>query len=65
MLLPREVVDAPPLQDFKARLDGMLGSQTQWLATLSMACVFYDTMILHVFAFIHMHTYECRTYTHI
>jgi len=31
--LPREAVDAPSLQAFKARLDGVLGSLICWLAT--------------------------------
>ena len=35
--LPREVVDAPPVEEFKARLDVALGSLVWWLATLSMA----------------------------
>ena len=33
--LPREVVDAPSLEAFKARLDVALGSLVWWLATLS------------------------------
>ena len=32
--LPKEVVDAPSLEAFKARLDVALGSLVQWLATL-------------------------------
>jgi len=32
--LPREVVDAPSLGAFKARLDVALGSLVWWLATL-------------------------------
>jgi len=35
--LPREVVDAPSLQALKARLDGVLGSLSWWVGTLSMA----------------------------
>jgi len=35
--LPKEVVDAPSLEAFKARLDVALGSLVQWLATLSIA----------------------------
>ena len=32
--LPEEVVDAPSLEAFKARLDVALGSLVWWLATL-------------------------------
>jgi len=32
--LPKDVVDAPLLKAFKARLDVSPGSQVQWLATL-------------------------------
>ena len=35
--LPREVVDAPSLEAFKARLDVALGSLVWWLATLHIA----------------------------
>ena len=35
--LPREVVDAPSLEAFKARLDVALGSPVSWLATLHIA----------------------------
>jgi len=35
--LPKEVVDAPSLAAFKARLDVALGSQVYWLSTLPMA----------------------------
>jgi len=35
--LPKEVVDAPSLQAFKARLDVALGSLVWWLVTLQMA----------------------------
>ena len=35
--LPKEVVDAPSLEAFKARLDGALGSLGCWLATLHIA----------------------------
>ena len=35
--LPKEVVDAPSLEAFKARLDVALGSLVQWLATLPIA----------------------------
>ena len=34
--LPREAVDAPSLEAFKARLDGALGSLTYWVAALRM-----------------------------
>ena len=56
--LPKEVVDAPSLEAFKARLDVALGSLVWWLVTLHIAgglklddhCVpfqprpFYDSM---------------------
>jgi len=35
--LPREVVDAPSLEAFKARLDVALGSLVWWLVTLHTA----------------------------
>ena len=35
--LPKEAVDAPSLQAFKARLDVVLGSLVWWLATLHIA----------------------------
>jgi len=35
--LTREVVDAPSLEAFKARLDVALGSLVWWLATLHIA----------------------------
>ena len=35
--LPKEVVDTPSLEAFKARLDVTLGSLVLWLATLPMA----------------------------
>ena len=35
--LPKEVVDAPSLEAFKARLDAALGSLVWWLATLHVA----------------------------
>ena len=58
--LPKEVVDVPSLEAFKARLDVALGSLVWWLATLHIAgglklddhCgtfqprPFYDSMIL-------------------
>ena len=37
--LPKEVVDAPSLEAFKARLDVALGSLVWWLATLHIAGV--------------------------
>ena len=37
--LPREVVNAPSLEAFKARLNGILGSLIWWLTTLPMAGV--------------------------
>ena len=35
--LPKEAVDAPSLETFKARLDVALGSLVWWLATLPVA----------------------------
>ena len=35
--LPKEAVDAPSLEAFKARLDVALGSLVRWLATLHIA----------------------------
>ena len=35
--LPKEVVDAPSLEAFKARLDVALGSPVWWLVTLHIA----------------------------
>ena len=35
--LPREVVDAPSLEVFKAQLDGALGSLSWWVADLPVA----------------------------
>ena len=35
--LPKEVVDAPSLEAFKARLDVALGSLVWWLVTLHTA----------------------------
>jgi len=35
--LPKEVVDAPSLEAFKARLDVALGNLVWWLATLHIA----------------------------
>ena len=35
--LPKEIVDAPSLEAFKARLDVALGSLVWWLATLHVA----------------------------
>ena len=57
--LPKEVVDAPSLETFRARLDVALGSLVWWLETLHIAVVlklddhrgpfqprpFYDSMI--------------------
>jgi len=58
-MLPKEVVDAPSLEAFKARLNVALGSLVWWLATLRIAAglkldehcglfqprPFYDSMI--------------------
>ena len=63
--LPKEVVDAPSLEAFKARLDVALGSLVWWLVTLHIAggsklndhCgpfqprPLYDSMIDHFFLY--------------
>ena len=63
--LPKEAVDAPSLQAFKARLDVALGSLVCWLVTLHIAgglklddhCgpfqprTFYDSMIIMMIIF--------------
>jgi len=68
--LPREVVDAPSLEAFKARLDVALGSLVCWLATLHIAggfkpddhCgplqprPFYDSMIISLCFFFRVAT---------
>ena len=36
-MLPREVVDAPSLEVFKARLDGALSNLVEWKVFLPMA----------------------------
>ena len=60
--MPKEVVDAPSLEAFKARLDVALGSLVWWLVTLPVVrrlkfndhCgpfqprPFYDSMINHI-----------------
>ena len=60
--LPKEIVDTPSLEAFKARLDVALGSLVWWLATLHIAgglklndhCApfqprpFYDSVILFI-----------------
>ena len=38
--LPKEAVDAPSLQAFKARLDVALGSLVWWLATVPIVVLF-------------------------
>jgi len=64
--LPKEAVDVPPLEAFKARLDVALGSLVWWLATLHIAgglklddhCSpfqsrpFYDSMNSHAHYFL-------------
>jgi len=58
---PKEAVDAPSLEAFKARLDVALGSLVWWLVTLHIAAglklndhcgpfqprLFYDSMIIY------------------
>jgi len=47
--LPKEAVDAPSLEAFKARLDVALGSLGWWLATLHMAGGWNSMIIVVVF----------------
>ena len=47
--LPMEVVDAPSLEAFKARLDVALGSLVWWLATLHIAGGWNSMVIVILF----------------
>ena len=47
--LPKEAVDAPSLQAFKARLDVALGSLVCWLATLHIAGGWNQMVIVILF----------------
>ena len=47
--LPKEVVDAPSLEAFKARLDVALGSLVCWLATLHIAGGWNEMSIVVLF----------------
>jgi len=47
--LPKEAVDAPSLQAFKARLDVALGSLVWWLATLHIAGGWNSMVIVVLF----------------
>ena len=47
--LPKEVVDAPSLQAFKARLDVALGSLVWWLVTLHTAGGWNQMIIVVLF----------------
>ena len=47
--LPKEAVDAPSLEAFKARLDVALGSLGCWLATLHIAGGWYEMSIVVLF----------------
>ena len=47
--LPKEVVDAPSLEAFKARLDVALGSLVWWLATLHIAGGWKEMIIVVLF----------------
>ena len=47
--LAKEVVDAPSLQAFKARLDVALGSLVWWLATLHIAEGWNSMIIMVLF----------------
>ena len=47
--LPKEVVDVPSLEAFKARLDVALGSLVWWLATLHIAGGWNSMVIVILF----------------
>ena len=47
--LPKEAVDAPSLEAFKARLDVALGSLGWWLATLHIAGGWNEMSIVVLF----------------
>ena len=47
--LPKEVMDAPSLEAFKARLDVALGSLVWWLATLHIAGVWNEMILVVLF----------------
>jgi len=47
--LPKEAVDAPSLEAFKARLDMALGSLVCWLATLHIAGGWKSMIIVVLF----------------
>jgi len=47
--LPKEAVDAPSLQAFKARLDVALGSLVCWLVTLHIAGGWNSMIIVVLF----------------
>jgi len=47
--LPKEAVDAPSLEAFKARLDVALGSLVWWLATLHIAGGWIEMSIVVLF----------------
>jgi len=47
--LPKEAVDAPSLQAFKARLDVALGSLVCWLVTLHIAGGWNEMVIVVLF----------------
>ena len=47
--LPKEVVDAPSVEAFKARLDVALDSLVRWLATLHIAGGWNSVIIVVLF----------------
>jgi len=51
--LPKEAVDAPSLEAFKARLDVALGSLVCWLVTLHIAGVWNCMIIVVLFNPVH------------
>ena len=54
--MPKEAVDAPSLQAFKARLDVALGSLVCWLATLHIAGGWNGMSIVVLFNSVHSMT---------
>ena len=58
--LPKDVVDAPSLEAFKARLDVALGSLVWWLVTLHIAGGWNEMSVAALFNLVHSMTLNCR-----